>query len=203
MGNIIVKGRRVGLVFGVPPRAVGVLTIQRALSCGFWAGFLTGLGSSAADLLYACAGVFGLTVISDLLLKWELPISLVGGALIILMGVTVFRGKTRERTETQVKVNLSACFASAFAVAIANPATILFFLVAFASLGIGQVSTAAQGSQVVTGILLGTGCWWCLMAGIASRFRERITEKLYRNLNRILGVLLVLFGLVMALRAAL
>ncbi len=202
MGNFLVKGLLVGLIFGVPAGAVGVLTIQRALSCGFWAGFLTGLGSSAADLLYACAGVFGLTVISDFLLKWELPISLVGGALIILMGVTVFRGKTRERTETKVKVDLSAYFASAFAVAIANPTTILSFLVAFASLGIGQVSTAAQGSQVVTGIFLGTGCWWCLLACIASRFRERITEKLYRNLNRILGVLLVLFGLVMALRAA-
>ncbi len=95
-----------------------------------------------------------------------------------------------------------ACFGSAFAVAITNPATILSFLVAFASLGIGRVSTVAQGGRVVAGILLGTGCWWCLLAGIASRFRERMSEKLYRNLNRILGVLLILFGLVMATRAA-
>jgi len=202
MGNFLIKGLLVGLVFGVPAGAVGVLTIQRALSHGFWAGFLTGLGSSAADVLYACAGAFGLTVISDFLLQWELPIRLAGGALIVLMGVTVFHGKTGERSEIQDRASLPACFVSAFAAAVANPATIVSFLVAFAALGVGQVSTAAQGTRVVAGILLGTGCWWCLLAGIAARFRDRVTEKLYRNLNRILGVLLILFGLVLALRPA-
>ncbi len=202
MVNFLIKGLLVGLVFGVPAGAVGVLTIQRALSHGFWAGFLTGLGSSAADVLYVCAGVFGLTVISDFLLKWQTPISLAGGALIVIMGVMVFRGRTKTRGEAQDQASLPACFASAFAIAITNPATILSFLVAFASLGIGQVSTVAQGGRVVAGILLGTGCWWGLLAGIASRFRERMSEKLYRNLNRILGVLLILFGLVMAVRTA-
>lgn len=202
MDSFLLKGLMVGLIFGVPAGAIGALTIQRALSRGFWAGLLTGLGSSAADLLYACAGVFGLTAISDLLLRWQTPISLAGGALIVGMGVVIFRGKAKEVTQTRDRASLPACFASAFAVAIANPATILSFLVAFASLGIGQVSTAAQGIQVIAGILLGTGCWWCLLAGAASRLRERMTEKLYRNLNRILGGLLVVFGLVMVLRAA-
>lgn len=201
MGNFLLKGLLVGLVFGVPAGAVGTLTLQRALSHGFWAGLLTGLGSSAADVLYACVGIFGLTAISDILLRWQTPISFIGGAVIVGMGAMIFFSKSRETQATPNKAGLSGCFLSAFAIAIANPVTILSFLAAFATMGIGEVSTLGQGVQMVTGILLGTGGWWCLLSGVAARFRGRMTQKLYQNLNRILGVLLMAFGLCMALRA--
>ena len=55
--NYLIRGLLIGLIFGVPAGAIGTLTIQRTLRGGFWAGLITGLGSSAADLLYACAGV--------------------------------------------------------------------------------------------------------------------------------------------------
>ncbi len=72
-------------------------------------------------------------------------------------------------------------------------------MVAFAAFGVGDVDTVGQGIQVITGILLGTGFWWCILAGAASRLRERMTNQLYRKLNRVLGVLLMLFGICMAL----
>lgn len=201
MGNFLLKGLLVGLVFGVPAGAIGALTIQRALSRGFWAGLLTGLGSSAADVLYACVGVFGLTAISDILLRWQTPISLIGGAVIVGMGAVIFRSKARESRTTPDKAGLGGCFLSAFAIAITNPVTILSFLAAFATMGIGEVSTPGHGVQLASGILLGTGCWWCLLSGGAAKFRGRMTQKLYQNLNRILGVLLMAFGICMALRA--
>ncbi len=200
MENFLLKGLLVGLVFGVPAGAIGALTIQRALTYGFWAGLLTGLGSSAADVLYACVGVFGLTAISDLLLRRQAPISLIGGAVIVGMGVMIFRSRARVAEAAPKKGGLGSCFLSAFVIAIANPATILSFLVAFATMGIGEVSTPGQGIQVITGILLGTGCWWCLLSVTAAKLRGRMTQTLYQNLNRILGVLLIIFGLWMALR---
>ncbi len=201
MENFLLKGLLVGLVFGVPAGAIGALAIQRALTYGFWAGLLTGLGSSVADVLYACVGVFGLTAISDFLLRWQTPISLIGGAVIACLGVMIFRSKARVAETAPDKAGLGGCFLSAFAIAIANPATILSFLVAFAAMGVGEVSTPGQGVQVIAGILLGTGCWWCLLSGVAAKLRGRMTQKLYQNLNRILGVLLMAFGLWMALRA--
>lgn len=201
MANFFLKGLLVGLVFGVPAGAIGALTIQRSLSRGFWAGLLTGLGSSAADVLYACVGVFGLTAISDFLLRWQSLISLIGGTVIVAMGVMIFRAKDRETETAQDKAGPGGYFFSAFAIAITNPATVLSFLVAFATMGIGEASTPGQGAQVIAGIFLGTGCWWCLLSGAAAKLRSRMTQRLYQNLNRILGVLLMGFGLWMALRA--
>ena len=51
--NYLLKGLVIGVVFGVPAGVVGILSIQRVLTQGAFAGFLTGIGSSAADIFYA------------------------------------------------------------------------------------------------------------------------------------------------------
>lgn len=50
MAEYFWKGLLIGLIFGVPAGAIGALTIGRTLEKGFAAGFLTGMGSSAADM---------------------------------------------------------------------------------------------------------------------------------------------------------
>ena len=140
MENYLLKGLLVGLVFGVPAGAIGALTIQRSLSQGFLAGFLTGLGSSAADVLYACVGVFGVTIISDFLLAHQTPIGLLGGLLIVSLGVIVFRKEGRAAERAEQETHLTVLFGSSFLIAITNPSTILSFFVAFATFGIGAQS---------------------------------------------------------------
>ncbi len=112
MESFLIKGLLVGLVFGVPAGAIGALTIQRSLAHGFLAGLFTGLGSSAADVLYACVGVLGISVVSDFLLAWQTPIRLVGGALITIMGIGIFRGKPTASSSVEGKTSLPVCFAS-------------------------------------------------------------------------------------------
>ncbi len=65
--------------------AVGTMTAGRTLNHGFGAGIITGLGSSAADCVYVANGAFGLTMISEFLLKYETVVHLFGG--IILAGI--------------------------------------------------------------------------------------------------------------------
>ncbi len=84
--NYLIRGLLIGLIFGVPAGAIGALTIQRTLNSGFSAGLVTGLGSSAADLLYACVGIFGLTLVSGFLTEYQRPVSLLGGLLIVALG---------------------------------------------------------------------------------------------------------------------
>ena len=198
--NYLIKGLLVGLVFGVPAGAIGALTIQRSLTHGFWAGLVTGLGSSAADILYACVGVFGLTLISDFLLAHQAVISIAGGVVIILLGINIFRKKAQKVEDTEQRSRLPIFFSSSFAIAIMNPATILAFIVAFSSFGIADNLNATQGTQLICGILLGTGCWWAGLSGLVCIFRSRVTDAIYHRLNQILGILMVLFGLYVGLR---
>lgn len=187
-------------MFGVPAGAIGALTIQRSLSHGFWAGLVTGLGSSLADVLYACVGVFGLTLISTFLLEHQHIISLVGGAFIIVLGIQIFRKEAQRIVDTVPRNRLPIFFTSSFAIAIMNPATILAFIIAFSSFGIAENMAPTQGAQLIAGILIGTGCWWAGLSGLVCLFRHRVTDTIYRRLNHILGILMVLFGLYVGLR---
>ena len=91
--NYLLKGLVIGVVFGVPAGVVGILSIQRVLTQGAFAGFLTGIGSSAADIFYACVGVFGLTFISDILLKHQSTICMVGCLMVVAIGVRTIKKK--------------------------------------------------------------------------------------------------------------
>lgn len=77
--DYLLRGILIGLLFGLPVGAVGTMTVQRTWANGIKAGLFTGLGSSVADCFYACVGVFGLTLISDFLLKHQVVIHILGG----------------------------------------------------------------------------------------------------------------------------
>ena len=81
--------------------------------------------------------------------------------------------------------------------AILNPATILSFMVAFTALGISGDLNAYQGIALIIGILAGTLCWWSALSGVVAHFRKRVTDHIYKWLNRILGCLMTLFGIIM------
>lgn len=83
----LLRGILIGILFGLPVGAIGALTVQRTWSLGAKAGLLTGLGSSVADCFYAFASAFGLTLISEFLLRFQGIITALGGILILAMGL--------------------------------------------------------------------------------------------------------------------
>ena len=156
----LLRGILIGLLFGLPVGAIGALTVQRTWSLGVRAGLLTGLGSSVADCFYACVGAFGLTLISDFLLRWQVVITAFGGALVLAMGLKSLirpQGELPPDEETLGGVKL---FFTSFVIGITNPAAILTFLFAFSYFGISAVSGWGDGSLLVLGVFLGTYFWW-------------------------------------------
>ncbi len=198
--SYLIRGLLIGLIFGVPAGAIGALTIQRTLNSGFSAGLVTGLGSSAADLLYACAGVFGVTLVSEFLTRYQRPVSLLGGLLIVALGIHIFRQKPQVQQQESSQTKLPICFATSFAIAVTNPATVLSFLMAFTAFEITGEQTAAQSIQLIAGIFLGTFCWWSALSGAAAVFRSRINRRIYQILNWILGGFMRIFGIVVLIK---
>lgn len=110
--NLLLKGILIGLLFGVPVGAVGAMTVQRTWEHGIKAGLVTGLGSSLADCIYAGIGAFGLTIISDFLLKYQTAIHLIGGSLVLLMGIRLFFRKGEAAEKPEVPGRLGMLFSS-------------------------------------------------------------------------------------------
>lgn len=202
MEGFFLRGLLIGLVFGVPAGAIGALTIQRTLQRGFLAGLVTGAGSSVADLLYSCASILGITIISDFLTAHQSVIRVLGGFLILILGVAILRKKEFSSVRQDTRGTPVFYFLSAFTAAILNPATILSFMVAFSAFGISGALNAGQGIGLSAGILVGTLCWWSALSGVVAHFRKRVTDNIYKWLSRILGCLMILFGIAMIIQGS-
>ncbi|MDE7280894.1 MAG: LysE family transporter, partial [Ruminiclostridium sp.] len=179
---------------------VGEITVQRTIDLGLGAGLLTGLGSSAADCLYACVGVFGLTFISDFLLKYQRIITVMGGLFVLIMGISGLLKKPEDNA-LQKSAEGAKMFLSSFTVGITNPAAILTFLFAFAYFGIGEISGAANSVLLVLGVLIGTYVWWSVLSGTVCIIKRRSGNRRLPYLNKIFGVILTVFGAVILVKA--
>lgn len=194
--SLIWKGILIGLLFGVPVGAVGAMTVQRTWEHGIGAGLLTGMGSSVADCIYAGIGSFGLTMVSDFLLKYQTVIHLVGGAIVMFMGIRLLFRKGEE-SEVPVVSEKWKMFLSSFAVGITNPAAILTFLFAFSWFGI----TEGSGWLVVVGVFIGTYFWWGGLSAAVALARKKKRTGSFQKMNRIFGTVLSLFGILVFIRA--
>ncbi len=189
----LLKGILIGLLFGLPAGAVGALTVQRTLRHGPGAGLLTGLGSSAADCCYASLGAFGLTIVSDFLLKYQAAIHLLGGGLVLLLGARLFFREEVPSQETG-RTSGAGLFLSSFAIGITNPAAILTFLFAFSWLGVSGGLAFGEGLLLVLGVFCGTCLWWCALTLSAGMARKKAAAIDPARMNRIFGFILCLLG---------
>ena len=63
--DTVVKGIVIGLSISVPLGPIGMLCIQRTLNRGRKFGFITGLGATTSDLLYAVITLFFLSFVMN------------------------------------------------------------------------------------------------------------------------------------------
>lgn len=193
------KGILIGLMFGVPIGAVGAMTVQRTLECGFKAGLLTGLGSSAADCLYACTGVFGLTFISDFLLKYQIMITAAGGLFVLATGIIQLVRKTSAQT-VQMPVYGAKIFLSSFAIGITNPAAVLTFLFALTYFGVTKDPGLINGILIVAGVFIGTYIWWCTLSGAVYFIKRKTGKSNMLFMKKFFGCILILFSAVIFIK---
>ena len=194
MAGFLFRGILIGLLFGLPVGAVGTMTVQRTLSGGIRAGLLTGLGSSVADCIYACIGVFGLTIVSDFLLRHQTAIHLIGGSFILLMGLRLFLKNKETQTEALQAGRNAGLFLTSFFIGITNPAAILTFLFAFSYFGITGEAGVFQGVALVLGVFAGTYFWWGALSLATDFIRKKSGKAEFRAANKIFGMILILFG---------
>ena len=194
-GAMFLRGLLIGLSVAAPVGPMGVLCIRRTLADGRVAGLITGLGVATADGIYAGIAGFGLSVVAALLLGGQGWIRGIGGLFLCYLGIRTARTSPAEKAADAVAGRtLLRMYASALALTLANPATILSFIAIFAGLG-GGGRGGRNAALLVFGVLAGSALWWLLLSTGVAALRGRITPPMLRWINRLSGAVLVLFGL--------
>ncbi len=192
------RGLLIGLSIAATVGPMSVLCIQRTLNKGQLYGLVSGLGIATADGFYGSIAAFGLTLITNFLIKEQMWIRMIGGLFLIYLGLKTILSKPPERAATlNFKTNsYLGAYASTFLLTLTNPLTILSFAAIFAGIGIGSASkNFLSAILVVLGVFAGSTLWWSILTSGISLLRKKMNSQWLLWINRISGVIIMLFGI--------
>jgi threonine/homoserine/homoserine lactone efflux protein len=196
--DFLIQGIVIGFSIAAPVGPIGVLCIRRTLAEGRLAGLVSGLGAASADAIYGCIAAFGLTFVSNVLVGQQAWLRLAGGAFLCYLGVTTFLARPAKAAQNSVpsKLGMLGMYASTFALTLANPMTILSFVMVFAGLGLGGESrTWPQAALLVLGVFSGSALWWLTLSGGVGWLRASFSPRMMGWVNRLAGAVITAFGL--------
>ncbi len=195
---ILFKGIVVGVAVAAPVGPIGLLCIKRTLDRGWTTGVASGFGVAGADATYGLMVAAGLSA-TGLLVAYSGPMQLAGGLLIAFLGLQSLRAGLRGEAEKAARGGggggLIGAFASAYALTITNPMTILAFAGLVAGLGAAVAAEPNAAYVLVAGVFLGSLAWWVFLASATALARTRITPRVTRWLDLGSGTVLLVWGL--------
>ena len=198
--GLVIQGIIVGLILAVPVGPLSLICIQRTLSSGKLHGIISGFGITVADSVYAIIAFLGLAAISGIILSIEVPLRVFAGLVLIVVGVRIIGFVPDRGQEKTGHVRYSKDFLSMFALALANPMTLVFLMVTLPGYGFvfGGTSLLSAG-WFVAGFIAGSALWWIILCGLVGSLRARLTERNLTLINRASGLFIAGVGAVMIL----
>lgn len=195
------KGLVVGIAICVPMGSVGILGIQRVISRDRLSGFVVGLGSIVADIIFGAIAVYSLSVIFGLIDRHQFGLSVFGGILLFYIGLNIFFSKPKEVSTLPPFFTLAKDFSAGFLLSITNPLTLIAILALFSWFGInGATDSAYSILSLLLGFLVGLLLWWYALTGIVNKIKLWITVPSFKIMNKIFGVILVILAILILAR---
>ncbi len=205
---LFLRGALLGLSIAAPVGPIGILCIRRTLAESRAAGLASGLGAATADALYGVVAAFGITIVSELLLRGRVWLAWGGGLFLCWLGWRTLMAKppawdgsapeaaARPAPGAAAAGSLWRAWGSTFLLTVTNPLTILSFAAVFAGLGLGSAAHGAGAAvSLVLGVFAGSALWWLALSGAVSLARSRVSSNALAWVNRVSGAILLLFGI--------
>ena len=197
--SLFIKGVIIGLAVSVPLGPIGILIIQRTVNKDRISGFLSGMGATITDVIYAVVAGFSLTYIIEFIRSHELAFQILGAVMVFAMGMFIFL-KNPVADLKKYKRKGSSYFSdilSTFLITFPNPLVVFIFLGIFASSGIVfQMDQPLAAVLLIGGIFVGANLWWMTLTGVVSLFRHKFNLRVLWWFNKIAGGVIVLLVLV-------
>ncbi len=193
----IIKGFFIGICASVPLGPIAIMVIQKTLSGGHKAGFITGLGACLVDTIFAAIAIFAWAYAQQFINEYQEWILLIGGIAVILIGISMTFSNPFKKVRSSAQSGISIKdFIQAVIMGITNPGAIFVIFTLFAFFGIGQART---GDWVVAPIILsvaaGAAFYWFVMTWGLSHFRKKFNLRTILWINRVTGAIVVIIGI--------
>jgi threonine/homoserine/homoserine lactone efflux protein len=210
--SLFVTSAGVGLAIAAPVGPMGMLCIRRTLTGGPRAGLAIGFGIATGDAAYGLIAALGLVGISQFMLAYDRPLHLLAGLFLLYLGVRTLLQKAPAEAANgtgngdgklaQVgRAGALRAYASSLLLTLTNPQTVIMFAALFTTLAPRGAFSSSIALTTVGGVFCGSIAWWCFLVTVVSLARHAIGSKLRVAIDRVVGVMLAVFGVVEIRRA--
>jgi putative LysE/RhtB family amino acid efflux pump len=190
-----VGGVAMGFAIAAPVGPIGILCLRRAVVGGFFAGLSSGLGAACADAAYAALALGALTFVAAVIARLMVPLHLVGGVALILLGLRTACSVLPRASGDVVSARAGwRALVTTFGLTIVNPATILSFGAVVAAAQFGRGVDGRGAAALVVGVFVGSALWWCVLSAFGSIVRRAISPAVMRAIDVGSGAALGAFG---------
>lgn len=196
MLETIVSGIGLGIVLSFLTGPVFFALIKTSIEKGFAAGVSLAAGVVISDVFYVSLALYGTSFLA-LESKYRVQIGIAGSVILFVIGIYYLLKNVKVNYEqTTSKRRNTGYFLKGFIMCIFNPAILLYWL--SVTSGVISVSGAIDPNEVIPffgSILITQFSVDVTKAYYANKLRYRIKEKTIANLNKIAGVLILIFAL--------
>ena len=193
----ILKGFAVGMCASAPIGPIAILVVQKSLSKGHKAGFVSGLGASVVDTLYASIAIFALAFAQKFIDEHQNMILLAGGAVLIAVGISMAFSNPFRKLKADGESSVSPKdFGQAVALGLSNPMAIFIMFTLFAFFGLADDAPHTwKVTPIILAVSAGSVTYWFSMSWLLSRFRSNFRMRTILWISRVTGALIVIIGI--------
>lgn len=193
----ILKGFAVGMCASAPIGPIAILVVQKSLSKGHKAGFVSGLGASVVDTLYASIAIFALAFAQKFIDDHQNMILLAGGAVLIAVGVSMAFSNPFRKLKSDGGSSVSPKdFGQAVAMGLSNPMAIFVMFTLFAFFGLADDAPHTwKVAPIILAVSTGSVTYWFSISWLLSRFHGNFRMRTILWISRITGALVVIIGI--------
>lgn len=198
--NILVKGIIIGALASAPMGPVGILCVQRTLNKGRWYGFVTGIGASVSDIIYAMITGFGMSFVMDLITEPQTLFYLKVFGSLLLMGFGIYCWRTDPTKKMHISGNKKGSIihngVTAFLVTFSNPLIVFLFMALFAQFTFVIPDHPFEMFLGYLSIVAGALIWWYGLTWLIDKIREKFDNEGILIINKVIGSIVIVLSIV-------
>jgi len=196
MFEAILQGIGAGILFSFLTGPVFFSMIKTSIEKGFKAGFSLAIGVVFSDIIFIVLTLFSSQFV-DYNAEYNQYISIIGGLFLFGIGLYYIFNKVKvnyDISET-LKIRKRGYLLKGFLMCLLSPSTLMFWIMVG---GIISVQLHYNMSEKIVFFMIAMATQVsvdCIKTYYAAKLRYRIKEKSIQNLNRIAGVVILIFAI--------
>lgn len=197
----ILKGFVIGICASAPVGPIAILVIQKSITKGHKAGFISGMGACVVDTVFSIIAIFALAAAQRLIDDNRELILIAGGLVVALFGWSMSTSNPLRKMKAEQNTSPAANvknFLQAVVMGLSNPGAILVIFALFAFFGIGPLDRSDyRVAPIILSVSCGAAFYWFVVTWLLSRFQNRFNLRTVIWINRLTGAVVIIIGLVL------